>query len=167
MKKNAVLPMEKRLEDGSYLRHIYPSAYNRKMNRKGVAVRVVEYRLKGIPDAEDFYCLITTILNPGRAPAEQLAALYHDCWEIETAFGDLKTHLRGARIVLRSKTPELVLQEIYGLLMAHFAIRGLMHEAALKEDIDPDRLLYPCGPGSTAEAAHVCRFPPGGPQSVS
>jgi len=142
MKKNAVLPMEKRLEDGSYLSHIYPSAYDRKMNRKGVAVRVVEYRLEGIPDAEDLYRLITTILDPGRAPAEELAALYHDRWEIETAFGELKTHLRGARIVLRSKTPELVLQEIYGFLMAHFAIRGLMHEAALKEDIDPDRLSF-------------------------
>jgi len=168
MKKNSVLPMEDRLEDGSYLSHIYPSGYNRKTTRKGVAVRVVEYRLEGIPDAEDLYRLITTILDPGRAPAEELAALYHDRWEIETAFGELKTHLRGARIILRSKTPELVLQEIYGLLMAHFAIRGLMHEAVLKEDIDPDRLSF-------VHAVRVVRrklpmyvaFPPGGPQSVS
>jgi len=168
MKNNAVLPMEERLEDGSYLSHIYPSAYDRKTTRNGVAVRVVDYRLEGIPDAEDLYRLITTILDPGRAPAEELAALYHDRWEIETAFGELKTHLRGARIILRSKTPELVLQEIYGLLMAHFAIRGLMHEAALKEDIDPDRLSF-------VHAVRVVRrklpmyvaFPPGGPQSVS
>ena len=66
----------------------------------------------------------------------------HERWEIETAFDELKTHLRGGRIVLRSKTPELVAQEFYGLMMAHFAIRGLMHEAALKADLDPDRLSF-------------------------
>ena len=72
----------------------------------------------------------------------ELAALYSERWEIEGALDELKTHLRGARIVLRSKTPELVRQEFYGLLMAHFAIRGLMHEAALRADEDPDRLSY-------------------------
>jgi len=168
VKKNAVLPLEERLEDGSYLSHIYPDAKARRMNRNGVAVRVVEYRLEGIPDAEELYRLITTVLDPSLAPADELAALYHERWEIETAFGELKTHLRGSRIVLRSKTPELVLQESYGLLMAHFAIRGLMHEAALKEEIDPDRLSF-------VHAVRVVRrklpmyvaFPPGGPDSVS
>ena len=67
---------------------------------------------------------------------------YHERWEIETAFDELKTHLRGSGIVLRSRTPELVRQEFYGLLMAHFAIRGLMHEAALRVDEDPDRLSF-------------------------
>jgi hypothetical protein len=86
--------------------------------------------------------LITTILDPKLAPAKELAALYHERWEIETALDELKTHLRGAQIVLRSKTPELVEQEFWGLLMAHFAIRGLMHEAALKADEDPDRLSF-------------------------
>lgn len=142
VKKNAVLPVEKRLEDGSYLSRIYPSRKDQRNNRNGVVVRVIEYRLEGGPDAEDVYRLITTILDPELAPASELAALYHDRWEIETALGELKTHLRGARIVLRSKMPELVLQESYGLLMAHFAIRGLMHEAALKEDIDPDCLSF-------------------------
>jgi hypothetical protein len=71
-----------------------------------------------------------------------LAALYHERWEIETALDELKTHLRGAQIVLRSKTPDLVRQEFYGLLMAHGAIRGLMHEAALKADEAPDRLSF-------------------------
>jgi IS4 transposase len=88
------------------------------------------------------YRLITTILDPTVAPANELASLYHERWEIETAFDELKTHLKGARIILRSKTPELVLQECYGMLMAHFAIRGLMHEAALKDDIDPDCLSF-------------------------
>ena len=88
------------------------------------------------------YRLITTILDPKRAPAHELAALYHERWEIETALDELKTHLRGAQIVLRSKTPELVRQEFYGLMMAHFAVRGLMHEAALQADEDPDRLSF-------------------------
>ena len=69
--------------------------------------------------------MATTILDSGKAPAGELAALYHERWEIETAFDELKTHLRGAQIVLRSKTPDLVRQEFYGLMMAHFAIRGV------------------------------------------
>ena len=85
---------------------------------------------------------ITTVLDPIQAPAQELAALYHERWEIETALDELKTHLRGAQIVLRSKTPELVRQEFWGLLMAHYAIRGLMHEAALEADEDPDRLSF-------------------------
>ena len=85
---------------------------------------------------------MTTILDPTAAPAADLAALYHERWEIETALDELKTHLRGARVVLRSKTADLVRQEFYGLLLTHFAIRGLMHEAALKVDADPDRLSF-------------------------
>jgi hypothetical protein len=88
------------------------------------------------------YRLATTILDHERAPATELAALYHDRWHIETALDELKTHLRGARIVLRSKTPDLVRQEFYGLVMAHFAIRGLMHEAALRSGEAPDRLSF-------------------------
>jgi hypothetical protein len=71
-----------------------------------------------------------------------MAALYHERWEIETALDELKTHLPGARIVLRSKIPDLVRQEFYGLMMAHFAIRSLIHEAALKAEADPDRLSF-------------------------
>ena len=140
--RNAVLPCEKRLNDGSYLSRIYANPKDRRKNKNGVQVRVIEYRLEGVPDTEDIYRLICTVLDADTAPAKELAALYHERWEIETAFGELKTHLRGARIVLRSKSPELVLQEFYGLLMAHFAIRGLMHEAALKDDIDPDRISF-------------------------
>jgi hypothetical protein len=85
---------------------------------------------------------MTAILDPGQAPAGELAALHHERWEIETAFDELKTHLRGAQIVLRSKTPELAEREFRGLLPAHFAIRGLMHEAELKADADPGRLSF-------------------------
>lgn len=142
IKKNLRLPCEKRLPDGSYLSRIYPSERDRRRQTQGVVVRVMEYRLEGVEDSEPIYRLLTTILDPDKALAEELAALYHERWEIETALDELKTHLRGARIVLRSKTPELVEQEFYGLLMAHFAIRGLMHEAALKADEDPDRLSF-------------------------
>ena len=86
--------------------------------------------------------MITTSLDPEKAPAHELAALYHERWEIETALDELKTHLRGPRLVLRSKTPDLVRQEFYGVMLAHFAIRGLMHDAALKADEDPDRLSF-------------------------
>ena len=105
-------------------------------------MRVVEYRLAGIAEAEPLYRLVATLLEPARAPAAELAALYHERWEIEGALAELKTRLRGARVVLRGKTPELVRQEFWGLLLAHFAVRGLMHEAALKADEDPDRLSF-------------------------
>ena len=105
-------------------------------------MRVIDYRLEGLAGAEPVYRLLTSILDPERAPAKELAALYHERWEIETALDELKTHRRGAKIVLRSKTPDLVRQEFFGLMMAHFAIRGLMQEAALKADEDPDRLSF-------------------------
>jgi hypothetical protein len=142
IKKNLRLPCEQRLPDGSYLSHIHPSRKHPRRKTDGLPARVVEYCLDGVEDAEPLYRLITTILDPEKAPAEQLAALYHERWEIESALDELKTHLRGARIVLRSKTPDLVRQEFYGFLMAHFAIRGLMHEAAVKAGEDPDRLSF-------------------------
>jgi hypothetical protein len=140
-KQGRDLPVEERLADGSYLSRIYPGD-KRKRRSDGVRVRVVDYRLYGVADAEPMYRLVTTILHPAEASATELAALYHERWEIETVLGEIKTHLRGSKIVLRSKTPDLVRQEIYGLLLAHFAIRGLMHEAALKADEDPDRLSF-------------------------
>jgi hypothetical protein len=142
VKVDLVLPCIKRLGDGSYLSKIYKSAYDRQKDRKGVEVRVIEYTLEGVAEAESVYRLMTTILDPAQAPAKELAALYLERWEVETALDELKTHLRGARIVLRSKKPELVRQEVYGLLLAHFAIRGLMHEAALNADVDADQLSF-------------------------
>jgi hypothetical protein len=141
-RQNARLDVDKRLPDGSYLSRIYASTSDRRNGRNGIVVRVIDYRLKDVEGSEPLYRLITTILDHEQAPAKELAALYHERWEIETTLDELKTHLRGAQIVLRSKTPELVRQEFFGLLMAHFAIRGLMHEAALKADEDPDRLSF-------------------------
>jgi hypothetical protein len=168
IRKNILPACEERLADGSYLSRIYASEKDRRRGTDGIIVRVIEYRLEGIEGAEPLYRLATTILGHEPGPAAELAALYHERWEIETAFDELKTHLRGARIVLRSKTPDLVRQEFYGLLMAHFAVRGLMHEAALSADEDPDRLSF-------LHAVRVVRrkmailgaIPPSGPQRVS
>ena len=142
VKKSLLLPCERTLTDGSYLSRIYPTAKDRRRQRHGLRVRVIEYRLQGALGAETPYRLLTTVLDDQRAPASDLAALYHERWAIETALDELKTHLRGARIVLRSKTPELVRQEFWGLMLAHFAVRALMHEAALRIGEDPDRLSY-------------------------
>jgi hypothetical protein len=142
LKKDAHLECEQRLPDGSYLSSIYPSPADRKQQRNAIQLRVIEYRLEGVEGSEPLYRLATSILDPAQAPAKELAVLYHERWEIESAFDELKTHLRGAQIVLRSKTPELVRQEFYGLLMTHFAIRGLMHQAALRAKEDPDRLSF-------------------------
>jgi IS4 transposase len=142
VRRNPRLPREAVLADGSYLTTIYPGEKDRRHKAAGVRVRVVEYRLEGIADAEPLYRLVTTIVEPAAAPAAELAALYHERWEIEGTLAELKTHLRGARMVLRSKTPELVRQEFWGPLLAHFAVRGLMHEAALRAGEDPDRLSF-------------------------
>jgi hypothetical protein len=167
-KRTLRLPLDRRLPDGSYLSRIYPSERARRTETDAAVVRVIEYRLDGVAEAEPFYRLVTSILEPGKAPAEELAALYHERWEFETALDELKTHLRGARLVLRSKTPPLVRQEFYGLMMAHFAIRALMHEAALKAEVDPDTLSY-------VHAVRVIRrklprfasVPPSAPSGVS
>jgi hypothetical protein len=142
VKGNLRLPRETVLPDGSYLSTIYPGEADRRRRTGGLQVRVVDYRLEGIPDAEPLYRVLTSILDPQQAPAAELAMLYHERWEVEVALAELKTQLRGARAVLRSKTPELVRQEVWGLLLAHFAVRGLMHEAALQADEDPDRLSF-------------------------
>jgi hypothetical protein len=168
IKKDLRLPCEKRLPDGSYLSTIYGSRKDRRHRAHGIRVRVIEYTLEGVGDAEPMYRLLTGILDWEQAPAGELAALYHERWEIETALDELKTHLRGSKIVLRSKTPNLVRQEFYGLMMTHFAVRGIMHEAALQADEDPDRLSF-------LHAVRVIRrklpqfvsIPPSGENSVS
>lgn len=142
VKRNTRLSCDRRWPDGSYESRIYASARDWRHKTTGVIVRVVDYRLAGVADAEPIDRLVTSILEHDKAPAQELAALYHERWEIETALDELKTHLRGAKIVLRSKTPDLVRPEFYGLMMAHFAIRRLIHEAALKADEDPDPLSF-------------------------
>jgi len=139
------LPALARYADGSYRSELRWNSHCRSPDRTPIPVRVIEYTLDGAPDGETIYRLVTTILDPTRAPAAEVAALYHERWEIETAFDEFKTHLRGAQRVLRSKTPALVRQEAWGFLLAHFAIRALMHEAALgalPRARDPDRRSF-------------------------
>lgn len=142
---NRVFPVEERFDDGSYRSTLRWNAYCRSADRTPLPVRVIEYTLPGVPDAKPLYRVATSLLNPEDAPAAELAALYHERWEIESAFDELKTHLRGARVVLRSKTPALVRQEAYGFLLAHYAVRDLMHQAALSvtpRARDPDTLSF-------------------------
>ena len=126
------LPVQTLLEDGSYLSVISPAGVSRAQAREqAVAVRVIEYAMPGDGEAQPRYRLLTTLLDASAAPAMELAALYHQRWEIEAVFDELKTHLRQSRRVLRSKTPELVRQEFYGWILAHYAVRWLLHQGAI------------------------------------
>lgn len=141
VKSNLKLPVEQALDDGSYLSTVFDS--EDRQRSAGQVVRVVEYALQdSATPTQDSYRLVTNILDPADAPALELAALYHERWEIEGVFDEFKTHLRANSTVLRSKTPDLVQQELWGLLLAHFAIRQLMAQAAWPRGLDPDRLSF-------------------------
>jgi hypothetical protein len=129
------------LADGSYLSRVF-EVRNFRRRGQGLLVRVVDYTIDDGRDNDNVYQLITTILDPAVATATDLALAYSQRWEIESVFDELKTHQRGARTVLRSKSPELVLQEIWGHLCCHYAIRTLMYEAADHADVDPDRVSF-------------------------
>ncbi len=142
-KAGHVLRPHQQLPDGSWLARLRRFS-NYHMRGTDVEVRVIDYGIDdpGRPQAEDRYRLITTITEPAAAPAAELAALYPQRWEFETTLGELKSHQRGPKVVLRSKQPELARQEIYGYLCVHYAIRWLMHAVALEADTDPDRLSF-------------------------
>ena len=140
VKVNLRLPVLERFGDGSYRSMLRGSGQDRRRSRGECPVRVVEYTLA---DADSpIYRLATTLLDPAAAPATELAALYHERWEVETAYDEVKTHILGPGALLRSKTPDLVLQEVHGLMLAHYAVRRLIHEAARRVDEDPDRLSF-------------------------
>lgn len=138
-KANHVLPVDEALGDGSYLSHLREG-----QRPTAVVVRVIEYSIDdpGRPQGEGTYRLLTTITDPRQAPADELAGLHPQRWEFETVLDELKTHQRGPRVVLRSKMPDGVRQELYGYLCVHYAIRWLMHAVALDIDGDPDRLSF-------------------------
>lgn len=141
MKANSVLPVHVELPDGSYLSAVYASPKHRRKNTDPIRVRVIEYTVT-TSDTVSEYRLITTILDPAAAPAEDLAAAYAQRWEIEGCFDELKTHQRGPDLVLRSKTPDGVLQEIYGYLCVHYAIRSLIGSVAHHFEEDPLRISF-------------------------
>jgi hypothetical protein len=146
VKHNRRLPRIVVLADGSSLTMVYPSNKDRRHRQAGAReggarVRMVEYRLEYVPaggvvGAESFYRLVTTILDPAKSPAAELSALYHERWEIEGALAELKTQPRGRGSCCTAR-PGAGPAGVLGLLLAHFAVRGLMHEAALRADETP------------------------------
>jgi hypothetical protein len=138
-----LVPLQ-RLCDGSYLARIAPSGYRRRKRGEHLIVRVIEYTLQdpGRPGHGKHHRLITSLLDEAVAQAHTLACAYHERWEIELTIDELDTHQRPPRRPLRSRTPLGVLQELYGLLLAHYAIRAVMHEAALRAGVAPDHLSF-------------------------
>ena len=150
------------LDDGSWLAEM--RANNSRLDTEHVVVRVVEYHIDDGRGTEmGPFRLFTTLLDPTEVTAVELADTYRQRWEIETAFGELKTYQRGAKAVLRSKSPELVNQEIWGHLCCHFAIRTLMFEAADASKLDPDRVSFTAALNITRRSLSQARgFPPYG-----
>jgi hypothetical protein len=139
IRDDVTLKVDARLPDGSFLSQMGVSKKTRQPGRPGLPVRVIDYQ---VAPGQRHFRLVTSLLDPASAPAAALAALYPQRWEHEGVYDEFKTHLRGAQVVLRSKTPDLVRQEFFGLCLAHYAVRGLMLEAAGQDTLDPDRLSF-------------------------
>lgn len=142
VQKTIPLPCLRMLRDGSYLSEVRARSTARVAVRaRRVPVRVIEFNVT-VGGKRKHYRVITTLLDPRKAPALVLANLYAKRWRIETAFGELKTYLKGPGVLLRSQRPELVEQDFYGLLLAHFGVRSIMEEAARKQNIPPAELSF-------------------------
>jgi hypothetical protein len=149
------------LPDGSWLAHLRRTTPAAARREEPMLVRVVDYTVEDGRENSTTYRLFTTLLNPAEVPAVDLAAAYTQRWEIELTYDELKTHQRGPRTVLRSKSPELVLQEIWGHLCCHYAIRSLMADAATHSGRDPDRVSFVAALRITRQTlAHPGDFPP-------
>jgi hypothetical protein len=132
------------LSDGSVLAHLLPSEEARRRRGERILVRVITYTITDptLPGFGEEHRVITTLLNPRLAPAHAVACAYHERWEVEVVIDEIDTHQRLVGRTLRSLTPAGVIQELYGVLLAHYAVRVLMHEAALQAEVDPDRLSF-------------------------
>jgi hypothetical protein len=130
--------------DGSFWAYIYPSDYQRRKGGTHLLVRVIQYTIKdpALPGYGETHRLITTLLDAESVPALDLACAYHERWEIELVIDEIDTHQRLAGRPLRSLKPVGVIQELYALLIAHYALRYLMHQAALRTGLDPDRISF-------------------------
>jgi hypothetical protein len=139
--------IHRRLSDGSVLVWVPASRRVQYPMRKGMWVRIISYDVtdERLGEVGKGYRLVTTLLNPRVAPARTLIACYHERWEIELVIDEIKTHERVQRKVLRSKTPEGVRQELYGIFLAHYAVRKQMAQAAMEAELDPDRLSFTQG----------------------
>lgn len=143
IKSNPIFEPIRVLDDGSYLAKLYRSAADRRKDRNGIPVRIIEYTFNdpGRHGSGEPHRLLTTLLDEALDPARTLIVLYHERWEEELTIDEFKTHQRE-RPVLRSQTPAGVVQELYGLLLGHYVIRVLMQEAAALNGIDPQRLSF-------------------------
>jgi hypothetical protein len=142
-KKHIVLRPTDILADGSFLAQISPAPMARRRDEDGSELRVIEYALDTpAGPGRETYRLSTSLLDEQTFPAEQLAATYQERWEIETALDEVKVHQWAHPRPLRSKHPREVVQEVYGLLLAHLAIRTVLYQAAQRSGIDPDRLSF-------------------------
>lgn len=142
VQKNISLPRLQRLKDGSYLSEVRPRSTERKSVREQkIVVRLIEFDVS-LRGKSEHYRLITTLLDPKKGSAIDLARLYARRWKIETIFDEIKDRQRNGVLALRSKLPDLVRQDFYGLLLAHFGVRSLMLEAARKERVEPDELSF-------------------------
>jgi hypothetical protein len=132
------------LPDGSYLAYLRPSDYQRRRRGEHLLVRVIEYTITdpALPGYGELHRLVTTLLDPKTYPALDSVCAYHERWEAELVIDEVDTHQRLAGRPLRSLKPVGVIQELYALIIAHYAIRFLMHQAALQTEIDPDRLSF-------------------------
>lgn len=150
------LPVVERLADGSFLSWLYPGTDSRRRGPVRLLVRVVEYTLTdpARSGAGKRHRLITSLLDPQTADSLALVCCYHERWENELLFDEVDTHQRQARQPLRSQKPVGVIQEIYGLLLAHFLVRTLLLEAATSVQLDPDQLSF-----SQAVRIVVAAFP--------
>jgi hypothetical protein len=143
IKSNLVFEPSKVLPDGSFLSKMYPRPYDRKKDRNGIEVRIIEYTLTDPkrPQKETKHRLLTTLLDATTHPAKELIVLYHERWEHEGTIDELKTHQMN-RPELRSKTPAGVIQEIEGLMLAHYLVRTLMFEAAQRAGVPPVQMSF-------------------------
>jgi DDE family transposase len=141
------LPRQRRLADGSVLAWVPPTRGVQYPMQRGMWVRIISYRVtdERLGEVGQLYRLVTTVLNPRLAPALELIELSHERWEIELVLDEIKTHERVQRKVLRSKTPDGVRQELYGIFLAHYAVRVLLAQAAVEAELDPDRLSFTQG----------------------
>lgn len=132
------------LADGSVLAYLLPAEAARRQSGARLLVRIVTYTITNpqVHGAGETHRVLTTILNPRCAPAHALACAYHERWEIELVIDEIDTHQRLAGRTLRSLTPVGVIQELYGILLAHYAVRTVMHQAAQRVNLDPDRLSF-------------------------
>lgn len=146
----------RQLSDGSYLAVYTPTASQQRAGLLPLLVRVIEYQItdERLGEPGKVYRLATTLLNPRTAPARELIDCYHQRWEVEVSLDELKTHQRLQQPVLRSLTPEGVVQEVYALLLAHYAVRTLMLAAASQAHLDPDRLSFTEAVFQVSETTH-------------